>query len=90
MASEYNPFEVAQSQFDHVADQLKLAGEVRQLLRWPMREFRFQISVRMDDGSNRVFMGYRVQHNDARGPNKGGIRFHPTRPWTPCAPWPCG
>jgi glutamate dehydrogenase len=77
MASEFNPFEVAQSQFDRVADQLRLTGEVRQILRWPVREFRFQISVHMDDGSNRVFLGYRVQHNDARGPCKGGIRFHP-------------
>jgi len=77
MAREYNPFEVAQSQFDRVADQLRLAGEVRQILRWPVREFRFQISVHMDDGSNRSFLGYRVQHNDARGPCKGGIRFHP-------------
>ena len=77
MASEYNPFKVAQSQFDRVADQLRLTGEVRQILRWPVREFRFQISVHMDDGSNRVLLGYRVQHNDARGPCKGGIRFHP-------------
>jgi glutamate dehydrogenase len=77
MPNEFNPFAVAQSQFDRVADQLRLTGEVRQLLRWPVREFRFQISVHMDDGSNRVFLGYRVQHNDARGPCKGGIRFHP-------------
>jgi glutamate dehydrogenase (NAD(P)+) len=77
MTAEYNPFEMAQAQFDHVADQLQLASEVRQILRWPLREFRFQISVHMDDGSNRVFFGFRVQHNDARGPCKGGIRFHP-------------
>ncbi|MCC6189655.1 MAG: Glu/Leu/Phe/Val dehydrogenase [Anaerolineales bacterium] len=77
MAPEFNPLEVAQAQFDHVADQLQLASEVRQILRWPLREFRFQISVHMDDGSNRVFFGFRVQHNDARGPCKGGIRFHP-------------
>ena len=77
MVNEFNPFEVAQSQFDRVADQLRLAGEVRQILRWPLREFRFQITVHMDDGSHRVFLGYRVQHNDARGPCKGGIRFHP-------------
>ena len=77
MAEDFNPFEVAQSQFDRVANQLQLASEVRQILRWPLREFRFQISVHMDDGSNRVFFGFRVQHNDARGPCKGGIRFHP-------------
>ena len=75
--TEYNPFEVAQAQFDHVATQLQLPGEVRQILRWPLREFRFQISVKMDDGSNRIIFGFRVQHNDARGPCKGGIRFHP-------------
>jgi glutamate dehydrogenase (NAD(P)+) len=76
MAVEFNPFEVAQKQFDHVADQLKLDQEVRSILRWPLREFRFQIPVRMDDGNIRVFFGFRVQHNDARGPAKGGIRFH--------------
>ena len=75
--SNINPFEMAQGQFDHVADQLNLSHEVRTMLRWPMREFRFQIPVRMDDGSIKVFFGFRVQHNDARGPAKGGIRFHP-------------
>ena len=77
MATDYNPFQVAQAQFDHVADRLSLHQEVRSILRWPLREFRFQIPVRMDDGGIRVFFGYRVQHNDARGPAKGGIRFHP-------------
>ncbi len=74
---EFNPFEVAQRQFDQVADQLKLDHEARAILRFPMREFRFQIPVRMDDGAIKVFFGFRVQHNDARGPAKGGIRFHP-------------
>jgi glutamate dehydrogenase len=68
---------MAQTQFDSVADQLALEPGVSALLRWPMREFHFQIPVRMDDGTTRVFPGYRVQHNDARGPGKGGIRFHP-------------
>ena len=77
MATEFNPFDVAQAQFDSVADQLQLDHEVRSILRWPLREFRFQIHVRMDDGTIKVFPGYRVQHNDARGPAKGGIRFHP-------------
>ena len=76
MTQEFNPFEVAQRQFDSVADSLKLDLEVRSILRWPLREFRFQIPVRMDDGSIKVFFGFRVQHNDARGPAKGGIRFH--------------
>jgi glutamate dehydrogenase (NAD(P)+) len=77
MTTEFNPFQVAQAQFDRVADQLKLDQEVRSILRWPLREFRFQIPVRMDDGTIRVLFGFRVQHNDARGPAKGGIRFHP-------------
>jgi len=75
--AELNPFELAQAQFDHVAEMMGLEDSVRQMLRWPMREFRFQLPVRMDDGSVKVFFGFRVQHNDARGPAKGGIRFHP-------------
>jgi glutamate dehydrogenase len=77
MAGSTNAFEMAQRQFDHVAELLKLDPQVREILRWPLREFHFRIPVRMDDGSIRVFEGFRVQHNDARGPNKGGIRFHP-------------
>jgi glutamate dehydrogenase (NAD(P)+) len=72
-----NAFEMAQRQFDHVAELLKLDPQVGEMLRWPLREFHFRIPVRMDDGTLRVFQGFRVQHNDARGPNKGGIRFHP-------------
>jgi glutamate dehydrogenase len=72
-----NPFEMAQQQFDHVAEMLNLDPQVREILRWPMREYHFRIPVHMDDGTIRVFEGFRVQHNDARGPNKGGIRFHP-------------
>jgi glutamate dehydrogenase (NAD(P)+) len=68
---------MAQRQFDHVAEMLKLDPQIREILRWPMREYHFRIPVRMDDGSIRVFEGFRVQHNDSRGPNKGGIRFHP-------------
>jgi glutamate dehydrogenase (NAD(P)+) len=77
MASTINAFEMAQRQFDHVAELLKLDPQVSEMLRWPLREFSFRIPVRMDDGTIRVFQGFRVQHNDARGPNKGGIRFHP-------------
>ncbi len=73
----YNSFEMAQAQFDHVADILELDKGARDLLRAPMREYHFTIPVRMDDGSTQVFRGFRVQHNDARGPAKGGIRFHP-------------
>ena len=78
MSVSINPFEMAQSQFDRVADQLNLDPSVRDYLRWPMREFHFRIPVRMDDGSLRNFQGYRVQHNDSRGPCKGGLRFHPS------------
>ena len=77
MAGTTNAFEMAQRQFDHVAGLLKLDPQVCEILRWPMREYQFRIPVRMDDGTIRVFQGFRVQHNDARGPNKGGIRFHP-------------
>ncbi|MFO8070793.1 MAG: Glu/Leu/Phe/Val dehydrogenase [Polyangia bacterium] len=73
----FNPFEMAQRQFDSVADNLDLDSGTRALLRDPIREYQFGIPVRMDDGSVRVFRGFRVQHNDARGPCKGGIRFHP-------------
>ena len=73
----YNAFEMAQSQFDSVADQLDLDQATRELLRYNLREYHVAIPVRMDDGSFQVFRGFRVQHNDARGPAKGGIRFHP-------------
>ncbi len=75
MPEELNPFQLAQAQFDQVAEQMGLDDAVRSILRWPLREFRFQLPVRMDDGSIKVFFGFRVQHNDARGPAKGGIRF---------------
>ncbi len=74
---EFNPFEMAQAQFDKVAAKLNLDDATRQLLRNPLREYQFSIPVRMDDGKVQVFRGFRVQHNDARGPSKGGIRFHP-------------
>ena len=77
MSSQINAFEMAQRQFDSVAGMLNLDPGVREVLRWPMREYSFRIPVRMDDGSLCVYQGFRVQHNDARGPNKGGIRFHP-------------
>jgi glutamate dehydrogenase (NAD(P)+) len=64
----YNPFETAQAQFDQAAELLELDKAT---------EYHFSIPVRMDDGSVNVFRGFRVQHNDARGPAKGGIRFHP-------------
>ncbi|MEN3045712.1 MAG: Glu/Leu/Phe/Val dehydrogenase [Candidatus Hydrothermales bacterium] len=72
-----NPFEVAQEQLDKAAAVLKLAPHVHEMLRWPMREISVTIPVRMDNGTVKVFKGYRVQYNDALGPTKGGIRFHP-------------
>jgi glutamate dehydrogenase len=73
----YNPFATAQEQFDEAAETLGLSSGLRELLRVPLREHAFSIPVRMDDGSIKVFRGFRVLHNDARGPGKGGIRFHP-------------
>jgi len=73
----FNPFEMAQKQFDGVAEKLGLDQGTRDLLRNPSRELHFTIPVRMDNGSVKIFRGFRIQHNDARGPAKGGIRFHP-------------
>ena len=73
----YNPFKTAQNQFDHAADLLELGQATRDFLRFPMREYQFSIPIRMDDGNVKIFRGFRVLHNDARGPGKGGIRFHP-------------
>ncbi len=76
MTQTLNAFKMAQAQFDSVSKQLNLDPQAAAMLRWPTREFRFQIPVKMDDGSIKVFFGYRVQHSDVRGPSKGGIRFH--------------
>jgi len=72
----YNPFRVAQQQLDEAARLLQLDAAVHELLRWPMRELHVTLPVRMDDGTVRIFQGFRVQYNDARGPCKGGIRYH--------------
>jgi len=73
----YNPFFDAQKQFDLAANVLKLDQPTIDFLRVPMRELHFSIPVRLDTGGLQVFRGYRVVHNDARGPGKGGVRFHP-------------
>jgi glutamate dehydrogenase (NAD(P)+) len=73
----YNPFTSAQEQFLRAADYLELDQPTRDLLMLPIREYHFSIPVRMDDGRMQIFRGFRVQHNDARGPGKGGLRFHP-------------
>jgi glutamate dehydrogenase len=76
-AKTYNPFEIAQDQFDRIADEIELSQPARDLLRVPIREYHFSIPVRMDDGDTNIFRAFRIQHNDARGPCKGGIRLHP-------------
>lgn len=75
MTDTTNAFKMAQAQFDRVADELDLDQQIRDYLRYPAREFHFRIPVQMDNGKIRVFQAFRVQHNDARGPNKGGLRF---------------
>ena len=77
MTEQVNAFQIAQQQFDKVAEMMNLEPDVREVLRWPAREFTFRIPVRRDNDRLQVFIGFSVQHNDARGPNKGGIRFHP-------------
>ena len=70
-----NAYEIAQQEFDHVADMLDLDAEARDFLRDFKKEYHVRIPVRMDDGSQKIFEGFRVQHNDALGPSKGGLRF---------------
>ena len=77
MAEVLNPFQIAQAQLDEAAKYLELDDATHELLRWPMKELQFTIPVRMDDGKVKVFHGFRVQYNGARGPCKGGIRWHP-------------
>ena len=77
MANTSNPLEIAKSQFDEAASFLGLEPALSEFLRWPMREFRFTIPVKMDDGRTKTFHGYRIQYNNARGPTIGGIRWHP-------------
>jgi glutamate dehydrogenase (NAD(P)+) len=74
---DLNPFHIAQTQFDRAADYIQLNTGMREVLKTPKRQMVVSIPVKMDDGSLAVFEGYRVQHNVARGPAKGGIRYHP-------------
>ena len=74
---DLNPFRIAQIQFDLAAEYLKLDPGLRQILRTPKRVLEVSVPVKMDNGQIKVFTGYRVQHNVARGPAKGGIRYHP-------------
>src|SRR5215218_3866136 len=76
-AEELNPFKIAQQQFETAANYLGLDDSMRQVLKNAKRQLVVSIPVKMDGGQVSVFEGYRVQHNVARGPAKGGIRFHP-------------
>ncbi|MBN1232586.1 MAG: Glu/Leu/Phe/Val dehydrogenase [Candidatus Coatesbacteria bacterium] len=75
--AELNPFKIAQQQLKIAADKLGLSQEMYDFLSIPMRELHVSIPVKMDNGKTKVFQGFRVQYNDALGPNKGGIRWHP-------------
>ena len=73
----FNPFTIAQQQIDHAAEKLELDQATRELLRWPMKEIKAILPVKMDDGSTKIFHAFRIQYNTARGPAKGGVRWHP-------------
>jgi glutamate dehydrogenase (NAD(P)+) len=75
--AELNPFKIAQRELDDAAERLGLDPATHELLRWPQRELKVTIPVQMDDGTVKILHGYRVQYNTARGPAKGGIRWHP-------------
>jgi glutamate dehydrogenase (NAD(P)+) len=72
-----NLFEIAQKQLDAAAEKLNLDKSVHELLRWPMHEIHVTLPIRMDNNTTKIFKAYRVQYNSARGPTKGGIRWHP-------------
>jgi len=76
--STVNIYQTVLKQFDHAADKMGLNPDVRKILARPMNEVIVHFPVKMDDGNVEMFTGYRVQHNDARGPFKGGLRFHPS------------
>jgi len=76
MSANINPFHTAQRQLDEAAEMLGLSPTLHAFLREPMQEVAFTIPLQMDDGSHEVFKGFRIQYNTARGPAKGGIRFH--------------
>ncbi|MFP4589142.1 MAG: Glu/Leu/Phe/Val family dehydrogenase [Candidatus Acetothermia bacterium] len=75
--AEENPFKIAQQQLDKAAKALDLDPQVHEFLRTPMRSLVVNFPVELDDGTTKTFTGYRVQYNDALGPTKGGLRFHP-------------
>ena len=77
MEEKFNPFKVAQQQLDEAAENLGLDSATHELLRWPMHETKVVLPVEMDDGFTRIFHAFRIQYNTARGPAKGGLRWHP-------------
>jgi len=77
IAEQYNPFQTVLEQLEAAADLIGLEDGYRAILAQPERELIVSVPIEMDNGSIRVFTGYRVQHNSARGPCKGGIRYHP-------------
>jgi glutamate dehydrogenase (NAD(P)+) len=77
ISEDLNPFRIALRQFETAAEKLKLDPGLREVLRSPRRALTLSLPIRMDDGTLKVFQGFRVQHNNARGPCKGGIRYHP-------------
>ncbi len=74
---ELNPFKIVQKQIDEAAKIMGLEEEIHEILREPMRTLIVRIPVKMDNGRTKIFKGFRVQYNDAKGPTKGGIRWHP-------------
>ena len=72
-----NPYEVALEQLESVAGRIHVDPSVLEILRYPRRTIIVAVPIKMDNGSIKVFTGYRVQHNMERGPYKGGIRYHP-------------
>ena len=76
-SNSMNPFEMALTNFEHAANTIDLNNNIRERIRLPERELIVNFPVRLRDGNIKVFTGYRVQHNTARGPAKGGIRYHP-------------
>jgi glutamate dehydrogenase (NAD(P)+) len=74
---QLNAFEMAQAQLEDIAKLINLDPQVTESLKWPEQEHKVKVQLTMDDGLSRVFFAYRIQHNTARGPSKGGLRFHP-------------
>jgi len=77
MNNSLNPFKIAQQQLGDAANKLGLDPAMHELLRWPMQELKVTLPVKMDDGFTKIFHAFRVSYNTARGPAKGGIRWHP-------------